>query len=102
MTAAASGSGKGRPPIAGHRLGSDAPGLLTRLRRDTLQALPAGPLFRPTLIRRGPAHLQPRIAQRWPGVAKAGPPVAPGGEGPPREALPPPAPRRSPPPPARK
>src|SRR5947209_20561344 len=78
MTAAASGSGKGRPPIAGHRLGSDSPGLLTRLRRDALQALAAGPLYRHTLIGRVPADLRLRIAQRWPGDAKRGAAIAAG------------------------
>ena len=65
MTAAASGSGKGRPPIAGRVLVSDSPGLLTRLRRDALHALAAGPLYRHTLIGRVPADLRLRIAQRW-------------------------------------
>src|SRR6202163_3025839 len=72
MTAAASGSGKGRPPIARRGLGSDSPGLLTRLRRDALRALAAGPLYRHTLIGRVPADLRLRIAERWPGDAKRG------------------------------
>src|SRR6201987_1575428 len=79
MTAAASRSGRGRPPIAGRGLGSDSPGLLTRLRRDALQALAAGPLYRHTLLGRVPADLGLRIAQRWPGDAKRGAAIA-GGE----------------------
>src|SRR5438067_9742285 len=78
MTTAASGSGRGSPPSAGHRLGSDSPGLLTRLRRDTLQALAAGPLYRHTLIGRVPADLRLRIAQRWPGDSKRGAAIAAG------------------------
>ncbi len=72
MTAAASGSGKSRPSIARRGAGYDSPGLLTRLRRDALQALAAGPLYRHTLIGRVPADLRLRIAQRWPGDAKRG------------------------------
>ena len=72
MTTAASGRGRGTPPIAGHHFGSDSPGLLTRLRRDALQALAAGPFYRHTLIGRVPADLRLRIAQRWPGDAKRG------------------------------
>jgi hypothetical protein len=79
MTTAASGSGKGRPPIPGRGFGSDSPGLLTRLRRDALQALAAGPLYRHTLMGRVPADLRLRIAQRWPGDAKRGAAIA-GGE----------------------
>ncbi|HXP05130.1 MAG TPA: heparinase II/III family protein [Stellaceae bacterium] len=51
---------------------AEAPGLLTRLRRDTLRALAAGPLYRHTLIGRVPADLRLRIAERWPGDAKRG------------------------------
>src|SRR5438874_1349791 len=79
MTTAASGRGRGTPPIAGHRFGSDSPGLLTRLRRDALQALAAGPLYRHTLIGRVPADLRLRVGQRWPGDAKRGAAIA-GGE----------------------
>src|SRR5436305_14680981 len=97
MTAAASGSGKGRPPIAAHRLGSDSPGLLTRLRRDALQALAAGPLYRHTLIGRVPADLRLRIAQRWPGDAKRGEAIAAGEIELAGELVRAPAPRWSPP-----
>jgi uncharacterized heparinase superfamily protein len=72
MTAAASRGGKGGPSNARRRSGADSPGLLTRLRRDALQALAAGPLYRHTLIGRVPGDLKLRIAQRWPGDAKRG------------------------------
>jgi len=75
MTAAASGSG-GAPAIP--RRSSDAPGLFSRLRRDALQALAAGPLYRHTLIGRVPADLRLRIGQRWPGDAKRGAAIADG------------------------
>jgi uncharacterized heparinase superfamily protein len=52
--------------------------LLTRLRRDALQALAAGPLYRHTLIGRIPADLKLRIAQRWPGDPKRGTAIAAG------------------------
>jgi uncharacterized heparinase superfamily protein len=55
-----------RPPAA------EAPDLLTRLRRDALRALAAGPLYRHTLIGRVPADLRLRLGQRWPGDAKRG------------------------------
>src|SRR6266851_471036 len=77
MTAAA--TGKGRGPMIGRRPAADAPGLLTRLRRDALQALAAGPLYRHTLIGRVPADLRLRVGQRWPGDAKRGAAIA-GGE----------------------
>jgi uncharacterized heparinase superfamily protein len=77
MTAAA--TGKGEKPATRRPLGPDAPGLLTRLRRDVLQALAAGPFYRHTLIGRVPADLRFRIGQRWPGDAKRGAAIA-GGE----------------------
>ena len=61
------------------QLGGDAPGLLTRLRRDALQALAARPLYRHTLIGGVPDDLRVRIALRWPGDAKRGAAIA-GGE----------------------
>ncbi len=76
MTAA---SGRGRAPATRRPVGADAPGLLTRLRRDALQALAAGPLYRHTLIGRVPADLRLRVGQRWPGDAKRGAAIA-GGE----------------------
>ena len=60
-----------------HSAGDNA-GLLTRLRRDALQALAAGPLYRHTLIGRVPADLRLRISQRWPGDARRGAAIASG------------------------
>jgi len=60
-------------------LAGDASGLLTRLRRDALQALAAGPLYRHTLIGRVPEDLRLRIGLRWPGDPKRGAAIA-GGE----------------------
>src|SRR6516162_10590086 len=60
-------------------LAGDAPGLLTRLRRDALQALAAGPLYRHTLIGRVPDDLRLRIGLRWPGDPKRGTAIG-GGE----------------------
>jgi len=77
MTAAASGSGGHQPAIP--QGSADPPGLLSRLRRDALQALAAGPLYRHTLVGRVPADLRLRIGQRWPGDAKHGAAIA-GGE----------------------
>ena len=51
---------------------------MTRLRRDALQALAAGPLYRHTLIGRVPEDLKLRIGQRWPGDAKRGSAIADG------------------------
>jgi uncharacterized heparinase superfamily protein len=59
-------------------LTGDSPGLLTRLRRDALQALAAGPLYRHTLIGRIPGDLRMRIGLRWPGDAKRGTAIASG------------------------
>src|SRR6516162_11867897 len=59
-------------------LAGDAPGLLTRLRRDALQALAAGPLYRHTLIGRVPDDLKLRIGLRWPGDPKRGAAIASG------------------------
>ena len=58
--------------------GDDA-GFLTRLRRDALKALAAGPLYRHTLIGRVPGDLKLRIGQRWPGDPARGAAIA-GGE----------------------
>ena len=60
-------------------LAGDAPGLLTRLRRDALRALASQPLYRHTLIGRVPGDLRVRIGLRWPGDAKRGAAIA-GGE----------------------
>jgi uncharacterized heparinase superfamily protein len=76
MTAAA--TEKGRVPITESRRGADAPGLLTRMRRDALRALAAGPLYRHTLVGHVPTDLRLRIGQRWPGEAKRGLAIADG------------------------
>jgi uncharacterized heparinase superfamily protein len=60
-------------------LAGDAPGLLARLRRETLQMLAAGPLYRHTLIGPVPGDLRVRIGLRWPGDPKRGAAIA-GGE----------------------
>ena len=70
--------GRTADPALRHTTG-DAPGLLTRLRRDALRALAAGPFYRHTLIGRVPSDLRLRISQRWPGDAKRGVAIA-GGE----------------------
>ena len=70
MTAAA--DGRSGELVAARRAGTQAPGLLARLRRDALQALAAGPLYRHTLIGRVPSDLKFRIALRWPGDARRG------------------------------
>jgi uncharacterized heparinase superfamily protein len=49
-----------------------APGFLTRLRRDAVRALAASPFYRHTLIGRAPSDLRARIGERWPGDAKRG------------------------------
>ena len=77
MTAAA--DDRGGQLVAARRTGADAPGLLTRLRRDVLQALAAGPFYRHTLIGRVPSDLRFRIALRWPGDARRGAAIV-GGE----------------------
>ena len=51
---------------------SEAPPLLTRLRRDALRGLAASPLYRHTLIGRVPADLRLRVGERWPGDAERG------------------------------
>ena len=68
------GASPTRPRPAGESVG-----LLTRLRRDALQALAAGPLYHHPLIGRVPADLRVRIGQRWPGDATRGAAIA-GGE----------------------
>ena len=64
--------------LARRHLAGDPPGLLTRLRRDALQALAAGPLYRHTLIGRAPGDLKVHIGLRWPGDAKRGTAIARG------------------------
>jgi uncharacterized heparinase superfamily protein len=70
-------TGKTVEPARRH-LAGNPPGLLTRLRRDALQALAAGPLYRHTLIGRIPGDLRVRIGLRWPGDAKRGTAIARG------------------------
>jgi uncharacterized heparinase superfamily protein len=77
MTAAT--TGKGAASIGRRRGLADAPDFLTRLRRDAIKVLAAGPFYRHTLVGRVPADLRVRIAQRWPGDAKRGTTIA-GGE----------------------
>ena len=66
-------------PTRRYLTGGDALPRLTRLRRDALQALAAGPLYRHTLIGRVPDDLKLRIGLRWPGDPKRGAAIA-GGE----------------------
>ena len=61
-----------QPARPGAAPAGEAPSLLTRLRRDSLRALAAGPLYRHTLIGRVPADLRVRVGERWPGDAKHG------------------------------
>jgi uncharacterized heparinase superfamily protein len=69
---------KGRRSIEQPLRSADSSGLLSRLRRDALQTLAAGPFYRHTLIGRVPADLRLRIGQRWPGDAKRGAAIAAG------------------------
>ncbi|MBO0739566.1 MAG: heparinase II/III family protein [Alphaproteobacteria bacterium] len=77
MTAAAGGGRENRASL--RQSSADRAGWLTRLRRDALRALAAGPLYRHTLVGRVPADLRLRINQRWPGEAERGTAIA-GGE----------------------
>ncbi|HEX3536887.1 MAG TPA: heparinase II/III family protein [Stellaceae bacterium] len=58
--------------IAAPRGAGDPTDLLTRLRRDALHVLAAGPLYRHTLIGKVPGDLRCRLGERWPGDAKRG------------------------------
>jgi uncharacterized heparinase superfamily protein len=62
----------GPAPPAGPAVAAETPALFTRLRREALRTLAAGPLYRHTLIGRVPTDLRLRIAERWPGDAKQG------------------------------
>jgi uncharacterized heparinase superfamily protein len=66
-------------PTVRRRYAGDNPNLLTRLRRDALQAFAAGRFYRHTLIGWVPTELKLRIGQRWPGDASRGAAIA-GGE----------------------
>ncbi|HEV2334995.1 MAG TPA: heparinase II/III family protein [Stellaceae bacterium] len=52
--------------------GTEVPDAFTRLRRDALRALAAGPFYRHTLIGPVPADLRLKLNERWPGDAKRG------------------------------
>lgn len=62
----------GRPPQDTATYGAETPDALTRLRRDALRALAAGPFYRHTLIGPVPADLRLKLNERWPGDAKRG------------------------------
>jgi uncharacterized heparinase superfamily protein len=63
----------GRPGAPAEAAAADEkPDLLTRVRREALRTLAAGPLYRHTLIGRVPSDLRIRIAERWPGDVKQG------------------------------
>jgi uncharacterized heparinase superfamily protein len=63
---------RGRPPPGPASHGADAPDVFTRLRRDALRALVAGPFYRHTLIGPVPADLHLKLSERWPGDTKRG------------------------------
>src|SRR5260370_8102709 len=69
-------TGQGRAPVR-RRYAGDNPDLLTRLRRDALQTLAAGRVYRDTLLVRVPTELKLRIGQRWPGDAGLAPAIPP-------------------------
>lgn len=69
---AAAARAEDAPDKAAAPRGGPPPDLLTRLRRDALQAFAAGPLYRHTLIGRVPGDLRCRLGERWPGDAKRG------------------------------
>ncbi|HZU89907.1 MAG TPA: heparinase II/III family protein [Stellaceae bacterium] len=75
----------------------DRPGLLTRLRRDALQALKGGRLYRHTLSGPVPPDLRLKIGPRWPGDAQRGAAIAAGEIGFAGELIRNPAPRWFPP-----
>ena len=56
----------------GEVLGAETPDLFTRLRRDALRALAAGPCYRHTLIGPVPINLRLKLNERWPGDAERG------------------------------
>ena len=64
--------GQPAPPRPGTVPVAEAPPLLTKLKRDTLRGLAAGPFYRHTLIGRVPTDLRLRVGERWPGDAKGG------------------------------
>jgi uncharacterized heparinase superfamily protein len=62
----------GRRPTGTATYGAEVPDLFTRLRRDALRALAAGPFYRHTLIGPVPADLRLKLSERWPGDGKRG------------------------------
>jgi uncharacterized heparinase superfamily protein len=74
---AATSRGRGRR--ARQVSSADAPGLLTRLRRNAFEAAANCSFYRHTLVGRVPAGLELKIGQRWPGDPKRGAAIA-GGE----------------------
>ena len=70
-------TGRRHEPVR-HSLAGHAPGLLTRLRRDALQALKGGRLYRHTLMGPVPPDLRLKIGPRWPGDARRGAAIAVG------------------------
>ncbi len=64
--------GRSRPPGGTATYGAEVPDVFTRLRRDALRALAAGPFYRHTLIGPVPADLRLKLNERWPGDAKRG------------------------------
>ena len=63
---------RGRSPEVITTAVADAPDAFTRLRRDALRALAAGPFYRHTLIGPVPPDLRLKLNERWPGDAKRG------------------------------
>lgn len=64
--------GGSRPPGGTATYGAEMPDAFTRLRREALRALAAGPFYRHTLIGPVPADLRLKLNERWPGDAKRG------------------------------
>ncbi|HKS89340.1 MAG TPA: heparinase II/III family protein, partial [Stellaceae bacterium] len=64
---AAPNDGERRPARA-----ETSPDLFTRLRREALRALAAGPFYRHTLVGPAPTGLRIKLGERWPGDARRG------------------------------
>jgi len=63
---------RGRSPEEPATYSADAPDAFTRLRRDALRALVAGPFYHHTLIGPVPGDLHLKLNERWPGDVKRG------------------------------
>src|SRR6266702_6294348 len=63
---------RGRSPEDTATYGAEVPDALTRLRRDALRALAAGPFYRHTLLGPVPADLRLKLNERWPGEGRRG------------------------------